>query len=85
MNCGSSAVKKTMAFGFAAWTAKARAKTRPGVAAPTAGAVASTVPVARRARIPSQTRYAAPTHLMQKKRSYDARRIAPRPVAESRK
>jgi hypothetical protein len=85
MNCGRSAVKKTIAFGFAAWTAKARANTRPDPGSRVAGFAASTVPVARSARTPSQMRYAAPAHLMQKKRSYEARRIAPRPVAESRK
>src|SRR5262245_12711600 len=86
MNCGRSAVKKTSALGFAAWSTKPFAKTRPARAgASDVDDIDRTRDRPMNAETPSQIRYAAPTHRTTEKSPYDAIRTAPRLVADSTK
>ena len=84
MNCGRSAVKKTRAFGFATCTRNPRPARRTSVPSPAACTPPSAAGL-RNARRPSQTRYAAPAHLIAENTSCDAIRTAPRLVADSTK
>src|SRR2546422_5672938 len=85
MNCGSSAVKKTSAFGLAAWRTKPFVNIRPAPPVWPAGRTARTDERPTNALAPSHTRYAAPIHRTAEKRSYEVATIAPRLVAESTK
>ena len=84
MNWGSSATKNARALGLAICTAKPRtakapATRRDGAAARAGDARPKSMPA------PSQTRYAPPSHLSTRNTSWEARRMAATPSADSAK
>src|SRR5260370_18988128 len=86
INCGSRAAKKINALGLDACKMNPFSSIFLEDAVRGAAAAGETIDdslkiVAR----PSQTRYAAPIHLIRKNRLYEAIRIEPRPVAETMK
>src|ERR1700735_5474778 len=84
-NCGSSAVKNTMAFGLDACKINPSRNMRPERASFCGEAAGRTSDFPNSARSPKKMRYAAPIHLMAKNKWKDASSTVPTPAAESTK
>src|SRR5262249_8105639 len=86
MNCGRIAVKNNSAFGFAACkTNPSRSIRQPPRDSLTASGRDKIEDLRKKLARPRYTRYAAPAHLIKKKRRYEATITAPRLVADNAK